>query len=151
MEFGQNTFSWIWFIWFHEFFWPGLFSFFLPTVNSEVLLKVLKQKTKNYSTLTILSTIKAYTDTSRPCFFGYTCSRYFPVFCAKQFIYGRSCLWWHQMIHYEALFVNWKLYRRHQVLLLRKFNIFSEGNRMHYSKMKALYTYFFARILYGVV
>ena len=94
------------------------------------------------TTLTILSTRR------RPCFLGYTCSRYFPVFCAKQFIYGRSCLWWHQMIHYEALFVNWKLYRRHK--RPRKFNIFSEGNRMHYSKMKTLYTYFFARILYGV-
>ena len=26
--------SWNWFIWFHEFFWPGLFSNFWPTVVS---------------------------------------------------------------------------------------------------------------------
>ena len=25
MEFGQKNYSWNWFIWFHEFFWPGLF------------------------------------------------------------------------------------------------------------------------------
>ena len=25
MAFGPKCFSWNWFIWFHEFFWPGLF------------------------------------------------------------------------------------------------------------------------------
>ena len=35
MEFGQKNFLWNWFIWFHEFFWPGLFLIFcvLPRLN----------------------------------------------------------------------------------------------------------------------
>ena len=32
MEFGQNKISWNWFIWFHEFFWPGLFYIFWSAV-----------------------------------------------------------------------------------------------------------------------
>ena len=28
----KKIFSWNWFIWFHEFFWPGLFYIFWPTV-----------------------------------------------------------------------------------------------------------------------
>ena len=33
MEFGQKKISWDWFICFHEFFWPGLFEIFWPTVR----------------------------------------------------------------------------------------------------------------------
>ena len=32
MEFGQKNFSWNWFIWFQEFFWPERFWTFWPTM-----------------------------------------------------------------------------------------------------------------------
>ena len=42
MEFGQNNFSWNWFIWLHEIFWPGLFLIFWPTFihNGKKLAKI---------------------------------------------------------------------------------------------------------------
>ena len=44
MEFGlKNFFSWNWFIWFHEFFWSGLFLIFWPTVLDD------NPKPQNYS------------------------------------------------------------------------------------------------------
>ena len=33
MDFGQKNCSSNWFIWFHEFFWPGHFFIFWPTVT----------------------------------------------------------------------------------------------------------------------
>ena len=33
-EIWPKIFSWNWFIWFHEFFWPGLFKIFWPAVTA---------------------------------------------------------------------------------------------------------------------
>ena len=33
IDFGQKIFSWNWFIWFHEIFWPVLFKNFWPSVR----------------------------------------------------------------------------------------------------------------------
>ena len=47
MEFGQKIFSWNWFIWFHEFFWPGLFKIFSPTVQFKIQAQETRPTSKN--------------------------------------------------------------------------------------------------------
>ena len=40
----KKFFSWNWIIWFHEFFWPGLFLIFWPTVWFMITLFYLPKK-----------------------------------------------------------------------------------------------------------